>query len=276
MTATESARSVVLADTHVHVYPAHDPGATLAAGFHHLEALAPAGTAPACALLLTERFDCHYFQEWKQGRRPWPAGWEAAGSDDPDALTLRGPNGQRLFVAAGRQVISAERIEVLALTRDLDLPDGRPVAEVLDRVRDAGAVPVLSWAPGKWFFRRGRIIRSLIESGRPDQFLIGDTTLRPMGWPEPLLMRAARARGFRLVAGSDPLPFAGEERVAGRYGVRLEGPFEPDQPAASLRALLQRPDTRIALAGSRGGVLSVLLRLKRNRDCRKPTPPADG
>ena len=36
-------------------------------------------------------------------------------------------------------------------------------------------------------------------------------------------MRQARDRGFKIVAGTDPLPFAGEERGIGRYGVAWSG-----------------------------------------------------
>lgn len=189
--------------------------------------------------------------------------FEVGPADEDDALVLCEHGEPRLYVFSGRQIVTAERIEVLALTVDLRLAGHLPAKEVVEAVLDAGGIPVLSWAPGKWFFKRSGTVRELIDSFRPGQVLIGDTTLRPTVWPEPLLMRLAVRRGFTVVAGSDPLPFSGEEKYMGTYASIMEGPFDPGKPVTSIRKVMTAPDAVIAMAGKRCGLLEALNRLKR-------------
>ena len=127
---------------------------------------------------------------------------------------------------------------------------------------EAGGVPVVGWAPGKWFFGRGKIVASLIESCDPGQLAVGDTILRATCWAEPLLMRAARRRGCTVLAGSDPLPFAGEEVRAGTYATVLEGAFDKQKPRSSLRELLQTGSA--CTMGRRNGPVLMLQRLRKN------------
>ena len=42
-----------------------------------------------------------------------------------------------------------------------------------------------------------------------------------------------------ILAGSDPLPFPGEERCVGRYGAHASGIFEPDNACSSVRKILK-------------------------------------
>jgi hypothetical protein len=239
----------VIADTHVHIYPFHDRVALLDGAFRRLAALAP--TAGASAICLTERHDCHAFRDLPGERVEtnavkWGDGW----------------------IFAGRQIVTRERLEVLALTIDAELADGQPIADVLQRIRDAGGVPVLSWAPGKWFFKRGEVMTKLIETSAPGDFLLGDTSLRPTIWPEPCLMSAAQKRGFSIVAGSDPLPVRGEEEIAGTYATVIEGNFDAAKPVSSMRALLK---ARGSFVGRRCGPLEVFARLKNNHRAKTST-----
>ena len=155
------------------------------------------------------------------------------------------------------------------MTVDDDIPDGLSVEETLAAIRSAGGVPALNWAPGKWFFRRGKTVRRLILDAAPGDFIVCDTSLRPTVWPTPRSMRLARARGLRMTAGSDPLPFPGEERQLGRYAAVYGGVLDPECPVASLRRMLTDEGTAIQVAGDRGGLLETAVRLKRNRDVRK-------
>lgn len=52
---------------------------------------------------------------------------------------------------AGRQIVTAEKLEVLALGTDLDIDDGRPIREVLSLVTENGGLPVIPWGAGKWW-----------------------------------------------------------------------------------------------------------------------------
>jgi len=65
------------------------------------------------------------------------------------------------------------------------------------------------------------------------------------------LLALGRRRGFKVLAGSDPLPLAGEERRIGRYGVRVRAEFDPEAPAESVRRMLFYGNVFLETAGAR-------------------------
>lgn len=261
--------SSLVVDTHVHLYPCHDRLDGLISALQNLEALAP-GTARA--ICLTERFDCSVFNEL--GRESHVGDFSIHVASEKEALILRSSAGDELLVFAGRQIITAERLEVLALTTLEVIPDGLPIRETIARVRELQGVPVLPWSPGKWFFARGQVIRSLLRELSPGDVLLGDVTLRPKRWMVPGLMREACDRGFRIVAGSDPLPFPGEERRIGKYGVMLTPWPGTDRFVTDLRHALRQSDLRIV--GRRDDEISWVTRLARNAASRRDARSARG
>ena len=156
-------------------------------------------------------------------------------------------NTGRLLLVAGRQLVTKEGLEVLALgCRDL-LTDGMALREARDAVIEAGGVPVVPWGFGKWWFRRGRVLSELIDSESPGRWFLGDNAGRPkLSLPPRLFARAAQ-RGVFVLPGSDPLPLAGQDRKVGRCGFRLPPGFDPARPAASvldgMRECREQPQT---------------------------------
>jgi hypothetical protein len=260
------ATSWIVADTHVHVYPDYDAPAALRALLRNLGALAGRPPAPAVRLgFLAEARGCAFFRQARATGLPGaPAGMTVAPGPDESSLQilLDGQPGGWLF--AGRQIVTRERLEVLALTADVAVPDGLPAQETLAAVRADGALPVLSWSPGKWFFKRGRKVREVLAESAPDALLLGDTALRPRLWPLPLLLRFGIRRGFICLAGSDPLPLPGEERWLGAYATAGEAPFDPAQPTASARHFLTHASVRRHPAGQRCRPLPFARRWLRN------------
>jgi hypothetical protein len=256
----------LIADGHVHLYPFYD----LPRAVSSLEGnLRKHGISGIPAGFLAERHDCHVFRELREGRLRLPGmDFRPAGEG---CLALHGEAGPRLFLFPGRQIVTAERLEILALTVDIQLPDGSPAADVVERVQASGGVPVLAWAPGKWFFKRGNVVAGLLRRFAAGKLLLGDTTLRPTLWAEPRLMRHARSRGFGILAGSDPLPFAGEEGNLGRYATVLEGEFDSGSPRTGVRRMLTSPGGPGSVVGSRGGVGETLRRLRANAGTKKRT-----
>jgi hypothetical protein len=251
----------IVADTHLHFYPCYDVNA----GLRNLSSnLAKLASDAVKAGFLAERGDCNFFSDLQNGKIRPDAGIEVQSASQPEALILRGMDANKLFLFAGRQIVTAERIEILALTCDARILDGKPADETVRAVLKASGIPVLSWAPGKWFFERGQVVRRLIGQFEAGQMLIGDTSLRPTIWPEPQLMTEARKKGLRLVAGSDPLPFPGEEKYCGIYGTILEGAFDERTPVDSMRKMLMSSATTTSLAGRRCGAAGVALRLFKN------------
>ena len=75
----------------------------------------------------------------------------------------------------------------------------------------------------------------------------------------------SRRRGFTVVAGTDPLPFAGQEAVIGRYGIAAGAALDADAPGAGLRACAHGGCRPAVVAGRRDSVVSVATRLVRHR-----------
>ncbi|HOW96193.1 MAG TPA: hypothetical protein P5567_08290 [Kiritimatiellia bacterium] len=262
----------MIADTHVHLYRCYDIPDTIRKAIEHLRELARAAQQPDAlpVLCLTERHDHHVFDELKSGRLRLDPGKVSALPDEPAGLRIDGGSGEGCaYLLAGRQVITRERIEVLGLAMASFVEDGLPLEDTVARVRAQGGLPVLSWAPGKWFFGRGRIVGAFISRSAPGDLLLGDTSLRPLFWGEPRLMRAGRRRGLRVVSGSDPLPFAEDARWAGRVAtVYAPAPMDEARPVAAIaRRLLQDTPLR-ERAGARLCPSQVALRLLRNRKAR--------
>lgn len=172
----------ILADTHIHIYPFYDLAQFFSGAFAKMAALDKTGDTDY-VLFLAERHDCHFFRQLKDGLLKVSG---AQCSDGEEVLSVRNAEGKRLWLAAGRQIVTAERLEILALTTDAEIADGQPAGDVLRQVRETGAIPVIAWAPGKWFFGRGQLVRKLIDSEPAGSFLLGDSTLRPTIWPETL------------------------------------------------------------------------------------------
>jgi hypothetical protein len=98
----------------------------------------------------------------------------------------------------------------------------------------------------------------------PAVVALADTTLRPLGWPEPALFQRARREGFRILAGSDPLPFAGEESRIGRYATVVDLVSEDPANADSILRLLSPGGPPAGFAGGRGCPFDTALRMARH------------
>lgn len=265
----------LIADTHVHVYPVHDAARLIRTSANRLRRHAQTSDA-LCALFLVEGQGYQWFEQLRRGTAASPDGWAVEPAGEAGAVRVTIDEGQVVWIFAGRQIVTAERLEVLALTAVEAPEDGGPTGRTVERVRESGAIPVLSWAPGKWFARRGDVVRDIINGCPPGRLLIGDTALRPTIWPEPVCMRVARRKGLGVLAGSDPLPFAGDERQAGGYGVRGHLAFDPDKPVSSVRAWLSDPNADMKRIGHRNGPVEMFARMMKHRGSKKAVPGGSG
>lgn len=229
-----------LVDPHVHLHPGMDAGEVLTAAAGHMEGAAQALGLAACPsglLVLTETVGLDRFAELDGSIGCWqitPTGEEIS------RLARPADGGVPIAITSGRQIVTAEGLEVHALgTRSL-FPDGQPMEEVLQAVRADGALAVLPWGVGKWSGRRGRIIADLIAgAGDPRAFCLADSGVRPSFMARPALLAEAERRGIRVLAGSDPLPLAGGARNAGRFGVVARHAFDADRPFTAFRGWLE-------------------------------------
>lgn len=264
-------------DGHVHFYDCFEPWRFFEAAVANLSAGARAAgverSGPGC-LLLTESAREGAFGALRSGAR-LPAGWRVeAPETDASAALLRRGGALELIVVGGRQILTAEGIEVLALGVGRTPEDGLPLRATLSDLRAAGAPAVLPWGFGKWLGARGRAIAEVVEAGRVDGLALGDNAGRPAPTPQPRAFRRANARGLPILPGSDPLPLPEAADDAGRYGFVLEGRLDPDRPAADLIDLVARIDAQPRIFGRRHGLAAAIRRQIRLRRRAGAVPPA--
>jgi hypothetical protein len=237
----EITSTTLLMDGHVHYHACFDLEVFLGAAARNFEAARRAMGRPEAVgcLMLTENSWNHWFQALSEGLLTrLTSEWDAESTGESCSLLARKGDGTTLVVVAGRQVVAADRLEVLALATTQEFPDGLPFRATLEAVLDSGAIAVLPWGFGKWTGARGRLVADLLSSPDADLFYLGDNGGRPEHTPSPGLFGVALKRGVPILPGSDPLPLRAEVHKPGRYGFVLEGPFDPERPAASIRSLL--------------------------------------
>ncbi len=230
----------IIGDGHVHFYPDYDIERFFRCAFANFRAAAvrlQAGKTPIFFLLLTESAGHNLFSRLRR-EKYFGQGLRILTTGEAQTLAVHMQEEMYCFVVAGRQIVTAESLEVLALGMNSPFPDGLPLREVLAGVCDSGALAVLPWGVGKWLGRRGKIMRSLVESAQAGDFFLGDNGNRPFFWPISPLFSKAAERGIFNLPGSDPLPFAGQENKAGSFGFYLDGNVEPDAPFSGLKHLL--------------------------------------
>lgn len=253
-------------DTHLHLYPCFDLPLAFNQFLDNTARLG--GTQTSRVACLAERFDCNYYQSIAAGDIRLDGFTTDKVLEDEVTLT-RERDKLSLSLLPGRQIISREKIEILALGCPQSLEDGQPALDVIYQIIQLGHVPVLPWSPGKWFGARGELIKRLISELGAGDFLIGDTPLRPYGWAIPRLMKLAKQKGFSVVAGSDPLPFSGEEHWLGAYCTVAQSK-EKLTANELLHALKnQQQGVQWDNSGKRTHVLPLFNRLRKNAASKK-------
>ena len=233
MTGTESPQQyTALVDAHVHFHACFEIEQFLAAARENFaDAASEAGIEPGFSayLLLTESADANWFAQLEErASHGWKVCdlWTAHATSDERAVRLVHSSGMTLNIVAGRQIVTAERLEVLALGSAATLPDGYPLLETIQRVSELGAVPVIPWGFGKWLGRRGRKVHDVLSTARPGELCLGDNSGRLTGTRDPEQFVRARAKGIAILPGTDPFPFPEQARRVGRMGFVVRSVYD--------------------------------------------------
>jgi hypothetical protein len=261
-----SGAGTLLVDAHVHLHREHRLATLLDAAVANFDEArrtlepAPSPASWGYALLLTEILGPCVFDALANGSdeaaTSGAGGWRFERTGEALSLIARAADRRPLILVRGRQIVTRESIEVLALLCSENVPDGLPLDETLARVRAGGALPVLPWGFGKWWRERGRAVERRLREDDPGALFLGDNGGRPRIGPEPAMFRLARRLGYRVLPGSDPLPLPGHERRPGSYGLRLAARIDPDAPASSIRRALLEAPPRPASFGRRRPLLA--------------------
>lgn len=248
----------MLIDGHVHLYSDVDRRAFLSRAAANFASVGrQAGLAPApCALFMAETPLETGFDGLVSGRDV-PAGWQMDPLPyDPLGLRLEGPEAQVLLLIAGRQIITAEKLEVIAVGYRSSALDDQPLDRVLAGLQAEERPAILPWGAGKWLGARGKRIASLVSGGLPRGVFLGDNGGRPVGWPAPDVLGACGP----VLPGSDPLPVPGGWRDVGRYGFHLPDPIDPERPAQAIISALWALTEQPKIVGWRIGILAFAAR----------------
>jgi hypothetical protein len=244
---------LILADAHVHIYRCFNLTAFLESALLNFQA-----SSAACGsqdnftglLFLTETRQENYFRELAEvshsgGNSEKLPNWTILTTEENCSLYARSSFGRGVYLLAGRQIVTAEDLEVLALATVAEIREGLPLAVTIQEVIDQDGIPVIPWGFGKWFGRRGTLLGNLLQQTEFPTLCLGDNSGRPGFWPKPVLFKQVEQKPMRILPGTDPLPFASEGSRPGKYGFAVAGNLDPAKPAASIKQLLA--DTSVSI-----------------------------
>ena len=252
-------------DTHLHIYPFYSLSNALKTLTHNLYRYNKEAIKVGC---LTERFDCNIYQQLQQSKHSEATldslgEFQIIASPSGNSLEIKTTeSGQTIHLLPGQQIITAENLEILSLNCSTRVTEGLPAEQTIDKVLSAGGIPVIAFGFGKWLGKRGEIVHQLIERYSAEEICMGDTTMRPYGWTTPSAFRHAQKKGIKVLHGSDPLPFPGEESRPGSYATSASlGEADPDM---AVKQLLN-PETHPQSVGRRNSVIEVARRMHNHR-----------
>ncbi len=241
---------MLLIDAHVHIYDCYDLEKFFDSAHFNFKFAANQlgfGNDFSGILLLAENSKDNWFHHlWNYADgTELPDGktsgkWKFYHTDENCSLYAKSDESKKLSLIAGRQIVSAEGLEVLAIGTPNRFRDGESIYAVIEKINDNDDLPILPWGVGKWLGGRGRIVKDIIDNNNTSVYL-GDNGNRPFFWPKPHLFRLAKHRGIGIFPGSDPLPLAAECARVGSFGFSLNTSLVDEKPTNSLKGLILNP-----------------------------------
>ncbi len=238
---TNQTEPALFIDGHVHIHAHTNVDALLSFAWRHFAAVAVQHgvTQWAGMLWLAEMAGQTWFESVARGGGSHRFGsWQVSAHAPNALLAQQSGEGRSLLILAGSQVVTSERLEVLALGSRTRFNDGLPLDETIEAAQDAGALVVLPWAVGKWLGDRGQLVQNALTVARERRILAGDNAGRPVFWAEPDVFETVRSRGLPVLPGTDPLPIPGEERRVGANGFWLCGRLPPAVDGTVLQEMI--------------------------------------
>ena len=250
---------MILIDTHVHIYSCFDLRVFFDAAARNFKKAASAigdGQEVSSVLVLTDWAGKNWFRKLADSADSDRSegvsieNWECTHTRDSSALYFSNKSGDVVYIIAGRKIITAENLEVLALaTDDSDFPDGLGLIETVKYIQSHDSIACVAWAVGKWLGERGEVLDELISTMDPQSYFLCDNSNRPFFWPRPSQFSAVEEKGGRILSGSDPLHFPSETDRVGSFGCWVEGTIDTDQPAKQLKSILGNHTQAVHLYG---------------------------
>ncbi len=247
---------LILVDGHVHFHDCFDLGLFLEYTRNNfLRKAQDLGYAKEIAKVIcfTESEGVDYFNKLKNYAvsNTKIKNWKFSLTENSNSIKINSDDNDTIIVFAGRQIVTSEKLEVLAIGLEEKINDGLPVNEVIEKVNDLNKIPVLPWGAGKWTGVRGKIIEKIILSAHNGDVFLGDNGNRPVFWSEPGLIELGRSKQIFNLPGSDPLPVKSGMKNAGKSGFILDGKLNLIKPfddfLSKVKILNKQPKTFISL-----------------------------
>lgn len=164
-------------------------------------------------------------------------GWTITTTADPLALKASHIDGGHLFLISGQQIVTSEKLEVLAIHAAATIPDRLNMANTLREITQVAGFPILPWGVGKWLGKRGKVVSQAISEANADAghtIALADNSGRPACWSRIPQFTQAESCRIAILRGSDPLPLPGQAEQVGTFGSLIGCPFDPQHPGLSL------------------------------------------
>ncbi len=245
-----------LIDAHVHLYDCFDRAAFFDAALKNFRAAAQSlGVADHTPgyLMLTETAKDHAFDSLIEQKELDGGRWRFDPVGDGRSLVASHAGQEVLTIISGRQVVTQEGLEVLALCCNETFSDGLPVKQTISHVIEADGLPVLPYGVGKWSGARGKVLQKVLSGSHGGKIFLGDNAGRLALAGEPKQFAQAKQHGIWVLPGTDPLPFPSQAMRVGRAGLVLDGIDRAD-PAASIKRLIETADEQLRTFGRADGL----------------------
>lgn len=250
----------VFVDAHVHIHDAFRLGDFLDAAARNFSAQkdkSHGSSESQFVMCLTETQNANQFETLRSrtdalvdATNPRLDCWKVTSTEEPQSVRISHPQHGCIFVIAGRQIVTSERLEVLALGCNTRWDDGQRATDIIANLNRGDSVPVIPWGFGKWYGKRGETVMSLMRAHRSQVFFLGDNSGRPSILSQPPQFEVAGDMGIRILPGTDPLPFSREQSRAGLFGFTLPEPLDENKPWQSIRRQIINQNTEITPYGN--------------------------
>jgi len=258
---------MIITDAHAHIYSCYNLDDFISSAFKNLfkNTLNLSEQCNTAVLFLTETKGNNYFEllmnrnvDADDNKRSNP--WHVLDTDEKHSLRVNHPlyPDKEIIVISGQQVVTEEKLEVLAIGCSYPQIDGPTLKDTVSSTLSGGGIVILPWGVGKWLGQRGRIVDDFIAANSRSHLFLGDNGSRPGIWSVSCLDRARSTKQPRLLSGTDPLPLPGEEKRVGNFGSIIHGSIDQQKPFETLKSLLSRPEIDITGYGDLQSPLSFV------------------
>ncbi len=256
---------MLLLDTHLHFHTLFDVKTFFNALQNNFNIIAAKKclTNFQCAVCFTESSGANFFSKLYTniGSKNFIEGYSLVPCRDENTLVISNDKGFSVFLIAGRQIVTRENLEVLAIGMIEEFEDGVEINEVIQSVISKGLIPILPWGFGKWTGERRRVIEDIVARNEFQPLFLGDNGNRPSFMKLPSIFNKGQVKNLHNLQGSDPLPFKKEVKKPGSFGVFLETTLDEDRPFTTLKKDLVENKVKIETYGE----LESPLRFLRNQ-----------